>query len=154
MVTSSIPAALDYLVTTARALPEAAAPVAVFDGWPDRADIALVIGITPEDPETENDPVHAEVGAQMEWENYDIPCIIWAYKGGGQEAMKTARDAAFVLFNAVMTMIRTDRTLGGALHSGAAAVRNIRVQQTGTADEAGLGRRCEIRFNITGKNRF
>lgn len=155
MATSSIPAAIDYLVTQTRALPECAAPVVVFDGWPmGRAEVGVVIGITPEDPETGVEPVHAELGAQVEWEVYDVPCIVWAHAGGGEEAMKAARDAAFAILNAIMTKVRQDRALGGALHSGAAAVRRIRVEQTGTADAAGEGRSCEIRFDINCRNRF
>ena len=153
-VTSSIPAAIDYLVAQTRALPECAAPVGVFDGWPGRADTGVVIGITPEDDATENEPVHAQLGAQMEREVYDIPCIVWAYVGGGEEAMKQARDAAFVILDAIMTKIRADRTLGGALHSGWAQVTGWRVEQTGDAEEAGSGRTCQIRFGISAENRF
>jgi hypothetical protein len=154
-VTSSIPAAITYLVTTIRALPEAAAPVRVFDGWPGRADTAVVIGITPDADETGAEPVHAELGAQAEWEIYDIPCIVWSWAGGGEEAMTTARTAAFTVFDAIQTLIRTTagRTLGGALNSGVAAVRSWRIVQTGSADQASEGRRCEIRFTISCKNR-
>lgn len=155
-VTSSIPGAMDWLVANIGALPECAAPVGVFDGWPGRADVGVVIGITPEDDETGAEPMHAELGAQKEWEEYAIPCMVWAYKGGAQEAMKTARDAAFVVFDAIQTLIRTasGRTLGDNLHSGTAAVRSWRIAQTGDAEEAGTGRTCTIRFNILCKNRF
>lgn len=156
MVTSSIPGGIDWLVTNITALPECAAPVGVFDGWPGRADTGVVIGITPEDDETDVEPMHAELGAQKEWEEYVIPCVLWAYVGGGPEAMKTARDAAFVVFDAIQTLIRTTtgRTLGDNLHSGVAAVRSWRIKQTGDAEEAGTGRTCTIRFNILCKNRF
>lgn len=154
-VISSFPAAADWLVANIATLPACAAPVVVHDGWPEsRSGRAVVIGITPEDPETENEPQYAALGAQAEWEQVDIPCIVWAYEGGTD--MKTARDAAFVIFDAIHTLIRTTagRTLGGAVHSGSAAVRNIRVRQTGTATSAGAGRQCEIRFDISYKNRF
>lgn len=154
-VVSSFPAGCDWLVQNISALPECAAPVVVCDGWPDQlGDRSVVIGITPEDPETGNEPQHAELGAQAEWELVSIPCIVWAYVGGS--SMKAARDAAFVMFDAIHTLMRTNagRTLGGAVHSGSAAVRNIRVRQTGGADEAGVGRQCEIRFSIEYKSRF
>lgn len=159
MTTSSAPAAIDWLVAQAGALPAYAAPVVVCDGWPDkRGDRVLVVGITPDDDETDNTSAHAQLGAQMEWETYDIPCVLWAWVGGGTEsaAMKTARDAAFAMFDALATVLRTasGRTLGGALNSGAAQISSWRMRQTADAAEAGSGRNCEIRFVITCKNRF
>lgn len=153
-VVSSFPAAVDYLVGAVAALPAFASPVLVFDGWPTQgADRAIVIGITPEDPDSENSPQYAEVGAQTEWEVVDIPCVLWAEVGG--DNMKTARDRAFELFDAVQTLMRTvpGRTLGGAVKSNAAAIRNVRVEQTGTASAAGAGRRCDIRFTISYRSR-
>ena len=153
----SFPAAVDWLVTNITALPECAAPVVVADGWPpERADKAVVVGLTPEDPETGNETAYAELGAQMEWENVSIPCIAWAYVGGGEEAMKTARDAVYTIMDAIGALLRTTagRTLGGAVHSGAAAIRNVRTVQTGDVEPAGAGRSCEVRFNIAYNNRF
>ncbi len=155
MATSSIPAAIDYLVATVRAFPQAAAPVVVTDGWPDeKAPTGVVIGIDPEDDATENVNVYAQVGAQVEWEEYFIPCVIWAYKGGSD--MKAARDAAFVLYDALLTHLKTTagRTLGGALHSGTARATNVRIVQTGSNAEAGAGRRCDIYFAVHCRNRF
>ena len=152
MATSSIPAAIDWLVATASDLAALAAPAAVYDGWPSgRADTALVIGVTPDDAETGDIPVWAQVGAQTTWEQVAIPCVIWAYRGGS--TMKTARDAAFAVLNALDGMLRTDPTLGGAIHSGAALLTNVRVMQTGNAPEAGEGRTCEIHFEIVYKSR-
>lgn len=151
-VQSSIPAAIDYLVAEVAALPECAAPVVVADGWADaRGDTSVVIGITPEDPDTANEPIHAEVGAQTEWEIYEIPCILWCRVGGSD--MKVARDGAFTVFDAIGTLIRADRTLGGALHSGTAQLASWRVAQTPAAPQAGDGRVCEIRFVVRCKNR-
>ncbi len=156
MATSSIPAAIDYLVSAARALPEFAAPVTVHDGFPvGPGNPALAIGVVPnEDGDTPNEVVHAQLGALMEREFYDIPCEIAAWVGGGEEAAKAARDQAFVLFDAVTTKIRLDRTLGGALHSGAALATGVRMEQTAEPTQAGEGRTCSIRFVVRCENRF
>lgn len=158
MATSSIPAAIDYLVTTARSLAVVTAanpPVPVFDGWPEgRADRAMVVGITPEDPNTDNAVSHAQLGAQTQWEEFTVPCIIWARRVGG-DAMKQARLDAFALFDALDTHLRTPagRTLGGALRSGTALAGNVVVSQTATAEEAAEGRVCEIRFDVLCRSR-
>lgn len=156
MVTSSIPAAIDYLVSTIAALPECAAPVVVEDGWPTRsAPTGVGIGVIPGDGITDDVVTHAQLGAQMEWEQYEIPCMVWAHVGG--TSAKQARDAAFTIFNAIVTKIRTNpdgRTLGGALRSGAAIVHDVRVRQTEDADDAAYGRSCEIRFSVGCNNRF
>lgn len=156
MATSSIPAAIDYLFTTISALPACAAPVVVCDGWPDqRADTGVVVGVTPEDPATEDAVTHGQLGAQTQWEEYTIPCVIWARKVGGVRPMKAARDAAFVILNAIDSHLRTPigRALGGALNSGSAMATNVLIHQTGTAQEAGDGRVCEIHFDIVCKSR-
>lgn len=156
MPTSSIPAAIDYLVATIAALPQCALPVIVEDGWPERsAPVGVAIGVIPGDGVTDDEVTHAELGAQMEWEAYEIPCIIWAHVGSG--SAKAARDAAFVIFDAIVAAVRVNpggRTLGGALHSNFAYVHQVRLVQTASAVEAGGGRMCEIRFNVGAKNRF
>lgn len=155
MATSTIPAAIDYVVTTVKALPAAAAPVVVSDGWSDqRGDTGVVIGITPEDPDTRGVKSWAELGARAQWEEYSIPCVIWARRVGDQ-AMKQARDAAFVLFDAIDTALRTQAgtTLGGVLKSGTALVSDPVMTQTNTAEEAGDGRICEIHFEVTCRSR-
>ncbi|MFE7868845.1 hypothetical protein ACFUYE_00635 [Micromonospora humida] len=155
MVASSIPEAVDYLVAAARTLPGLAAD-AVSDGFPvGTANPAFAVGIIPfDDGDTSNEVVHAQLGAQMEREFYEVPCEIAAGGGGGEEAAKAARDAAFGIFNAFVTKIRQDRTLGGALHSGAALVTGIRMEQTATPEEAGQGRVCSIKFVVRCENRF
>lgn len=155
MATSSIPAAIDYLVATARALPGLAAE-AVSDGFPASAsDPAFAIGIIPyDDGDTPNEVVHAELGAGMQWENYDVPCEIAASAGGGEEAAKASRDRAFAIFDAFVTEIRREPTLGGALRSASALITNVRMEQTATPEEAGRGRICSIKFVVRCKNRF
>lgn len=153
MAQSAIPAAIDYLVAAITALPECALPVIVEDGWPTRSSPTGVgIGVIPGDGTTDTEVVHAQLGAQMEREVFEVPGIVWAHVGG--TSAKTARDAAFAIYNAIITKVRLDRTLGGALHSGAAIVHSVRAVQTDSAMEAGAGRMCEIRFSIGCGNRF
>lgn len=156
MATSSIPAAIDYLVAQARLLPECADPVTVHDGYPaGPGERYVAIGVVPhEDGDTEDDVVHGQLGAQMERETYVIPCEFVAWVGGAEEAAKTARDQAFAMFNAFVTRVRQDRTLGLALHSGAALVTGVRVEQTVMPQVAGLGRGCAIRCGVRCDNRF
>lgn len=156
MATSSIPAAIDYLVAQVTALPECQAPVTVSDGYPaGPGERYVVIGVAPhEDGDTEDDVVHGQLGAQMERETYVIPCVAVAWVGGAEEAAKAARDQAFAMFNAIVTMVRADRTLGNALHSGAALVTGVRMEQTVTPELAGQGRGCLIKFSVRCENRF
>ncbi len=155
MATSTIPAAIDYIVTTVTALPVCAAPVIVCDGWPDaRADTGVVIGVTPEDSSTQGGKEWAELGARAQWEEYAVPCIIWARRVGGS-AMKDARDAAFAIFDAIDTALRTPDgvTLGGVLKSSTALLSDPVLQQTGSADQAGEGRMAEIHFSVVCRSR-
>ena len=108
-VISSIPAAIDYLVATITALPECAAPVIVEDGWPTRSSPKGVgIGVIPGDGTTEDEVTEAQMGAQREYEEYDIPCIVWAHVG--EPVAKTARDQAFTIFDAIL---RSEERRGG-----------------------------------------
>lgn len=155
MATSVIPAAIDYLVTTVSGLSAAAAPVRVFDGWPDAgAETGVVIGVTPDDSDTEGDKSWGELGARAQWEEFSVPCIIWARRAGGT-AMKQARDAAFVLYDAIDTALRTPAgaTLGGALRSGTALVSDPVLRQTDDPEQAGEGRVAEIHFSVVCRSR-
>lgn len=156
MATSAIPAAIDYLYETVTGLPQCAAPVVVCDGWPDeRSDVGVVIGITPDDSDTNADKTHAELGARAQWEEFAIPCVIWARVVGGARPMKAARDAGFLIFDAIDTHLRTPAgaTLGGVLRSGTALVSNPVLRPTDSAEEAGEGRTCEIHFDVVCKSR-
>jgi hypothetical protein len=157
VATSSIPGAIDYLYATVAALPQCAAPVVVSDGWPDLdGDVGVVIGLTPDDATTDDEVTHGQLGAQTQWETYSIPCVIWARAVGGARPMKTARDQAFAILNAIDSHLRiptTGRTLGGVLQSGTAYAGNVTIRQTGDAAQAGEGRTCEIRFDVLCKSR-
>ena len=157
MATSTIPAAIDYLVAAVTALPEAAAPVVVSDGWPtQRSDVGVVIGVTPENADTRDSKTHAQMqlGARTQWEDYTIPCILWAVRAG-DGAQKAARDVAFGLFDAIDTVLRTPdgSTLGGVLKSGTALLSNAVMTPTSEAEKAGEGRICEIYFEVICRSR-
>lgn len=159
MATSSIPAAIDWLYETIFALPACASPCVVCDGWPDqRGDTGVVIGIVPDDPAALIAPAWAEIGARAQWERYAVPCIVWARRvgqPGGQRPAQAARAAAFEVFDAINSRLRTPSgvTLGGTLNSGTAIVTNVRVEQTADAAASGAGRTCEIRFDVECKHR-
>lgn len=155
MATSVIPGAVDYLVAAVSALPAAAEPVRVFDGWPDAgAESGVVIGLTPDDSDTEGGKSWAELGARAQWEEFSVPCIVWARRAGDQ-AMKQARDAAFALYDAIDTALRTPAgvTLGGVLKSGTALVSDPVLRQTDDAEQAGEGRVAEIHFSVVCRSR-
>jgi hypothetical protein len=150
---SSIPAGLDYLATQVRALPEAAAPVVVSDGWPaSRGDAMVALGITPEEDDSGVTVAYAEL-SDLETENVEIPCIV-AVRRNGTNAASLARTAAFGLYDAINGLIRSDRRLGGAVRPGLPArVAQYQVSQTADQREAGDGRWCEIRFTIAWRHR-
>ena len=146
--------ALDYLVTETRALSECEAPVVVSDGFPvTDADIVVAIGVTNEDGASELDADWAGLGAGREDETFDIPCLIDSYAGGTNQSIP--RRAAVVVLDAIAARIRQDRSLGGALNSpGLAAIRDVRLVQTSTAEEAADGRYARIYFNVRCTSRF
>lgn len=147
--------AIDYLVTSVRALPECADPVVVSDGYTARRGNTMVwLGVSNEDGTSEVGVDWAGLGAQREDESFDIPCLIEVYRGGADNAVKPARDAAIVILDAINAKVRTDRSLGGALAPGAAGVRDIRLRQTADPEEAGDGRYARIYFNVRCTSRF
>lgn len=150
---SSIPAAMDYLHTQVRALPETAAPVVVSDGWPaSRGDEFVALGITPEEDDSGVTVAYAEL-SDAEHEDVEVPCII-AARRSGTDAASAARAAAFGIYDAVRGLVAADRRLGGAVRPGLPA-RVLRYQMSQTAEprEAGDGRWCEIRFTVGWQHR-
>jgi hypothetical protein len=157
VATSSINLAIDYIVAGIRALSACAAPVTVHDGWPvgsGRTGVAIGVKPTDEQGNTPSDQTFAQLGANMEWEEFDIPVEIGAHVVGAEEAAKLARDAAFVIYNAVLNWVRGNRDLGGILHSYHAQIVNFDLDQTNSPTQAGDGRLCRITFFVRCKNRF
>jgi hypothetical protein len=152
-VTSSIPAVIDWLVAHIGALPECAAPVVVSDGWPlKRNATGVEIGVTPEDSQIENQAMPAQLGGQLDDEQYDIPITVRGWTGGTSQ--KTARDTAFTIANAIWGLLRTHPTVDDLLNSGAVQITDTGIRQTGDVASAGQGRRCEVRFTVHCRNRF
>lgn len=155
MAESCIPAVIDWMVAEFAALPQCAPPVGVFDGWPaePRPATGLAIGVTPEDPQAESLSVHAALGPNMEYESPVIPNTLWCYVN--DDDPKGARDGAFAVLNALITRVRQDRSCGGAIHSGAALLTGVLVDQTVVPTDEGNGRQCQIRFSVViDRNRF
>lgn len=151
---SSLPPALDYLVVAVRDLDAVIPPTVVEDGWPAaRSDQMIVLGITPEEDDSEVSGAYAELDRGSEYEDVEVPSII-AVRMAGSDAAKAARDRAFELFDAVRDLIRADRRLGGAVRPGLPA-RIVRwsVSQTADARQAGEGRVCEIRWVLGWQHR-
>jgi hypothetical protein len=148
--------AIDYLFTAVTALPVCADPVVVADGYSQsRADLMVWLGVNNEDGTSDIASDWAGLGANREDETFAVPCLIESFWGGGDEAIKPARDAAIPIFDAINALIRTDHTLGGALSSpSGAALRDMRLVQTNTPEEAGGGRYARIYFNVHCSSRF
>ena len=123
-VTSRIPAAIDYLVTTFKAsalLGAASPPVAVYDGplataAPDQAQ--LWVGV--DDPDTtaavtsaDSTQTWAGLGHLAKNEQLSIRCTAQAWSGG--DDVRTARQAVYAIMSAVETVVLADATLGGAV---------------------------------------
>ena len=139
ITTSSIGAAIDYLVTACTAAFGATA--LVFDGVPSSGtELTLAdriwIGFSPPNPELPvavGDQEFATLGAYTRNETSAIVCAV--EHGSGSTAMQPARDQAFALLRTVETLLRGvggnpgDTTLGGAvLFSGIGS--GIEVYQT------------------------
>jgi hypothetical protein len=148
---SSIPGALDYLVTMATTAVNGNATVS--DGWPiQRSDALVAIGITPEDDDAPVVGSYAEL-SRDEYEDVEVPCII-AVRKAGTAAASAARTAAFALLDAIRAALKTDRRLNGAVVPGLPArVARYEVSQTAEPKEAGEARWCEIRFTVAWQHR-
>lgn len=127
MLTSRVPAVIDYLVaafTAAATLGAAADPVTVYDGPAlSGATPQLVLWVGLDDPDAEGYTVAAEtdsawaaLGAQARNEQITVHCVALAWSG--DRIVKTARDQAFGIVGAVETLLRADVMLGGTLVSG------------------------------------
>lgn len=150
---SSIPDALDHLVQQIAALPEAAPPVVVSDGWPaERGDAVVAVGINPEEEDSSATVTYSQLDG-MDVESVEIPSII-AVRRTGSDAASRARTAAFALYDVVRELIRTDRRLGGAVKTGMPVrISRFRMSQTAEPREAGDGRWCEIRWTLAWEHR-
>jgi hypothetical protein len=149
---TSVGAAIDYLVTMAKGLDETANAV-VSDGFTAQDGSAFVlVGVDEDTPDSTGAVEWAGVGGKPLDEAYEIPVAI--HCATGDPVAKTARDAAIAIFDAFLTALLEDVSLGGALHSGSAMVADVRLRQTNTPADAGEGRVAAIYFNVRCTNRM
>jgi len=124
------------------------------DGWAGEiVDDMFFMGRTdPNQGEAEAGAMaYLELGAQRVTEEFDIPFFIDSWRGGSDQS--ESRNAALLLFDAFVAFLRTDLTLGGALHAGRyAQISSTTMVQTPDAESAKNGRRCLIFFRVTCKN--
>jgi hypothetical protein len=153
MSTSTINQVVDYLVAMASDLaltesPDGQAPL-IADGYPgtnEPLDIIAVGGMieptsTGQDSWENLGVARAAVGKIKE--EYSVACYCQSTRGGTDQ--KTARDAAFALYNAFIGGIRNDPTMGQLLIF--CTPTRVEVQQT-SASDASEGRTCLVSFSI------
>lgn len=147
MADSCLPAAIDWLVAEGgTAVRAAVSTVVISDGWPtETAEDEVVIGMTPRDDETEGEQEYIAIGQQVIDEQWDVPIEVTAFRGGSSQ--KVARDACFVMFNALLAKIRTDLTLGGACKFPVSITRPVCIS-TSDSGTAGTGRRSSVLFSV------
>jgi hypothetical protein len=147
---SSIPAALDYLVSLARDLPQRKA---VNDGWPaERGDTKVIIGI---DDDSGDAPVEGSYSQleRREVESVEVRCMVEVRRAGTGAASR-ARSDAFAIFDGFRQAIRDDRRLGGAVTPGLPArIERFTMAQTDEPRQAGEGRVCAVKFTVAWSHR-
>lgn len=150
MTQSSIPDAIDYLVSQAQAA-AVGTPTVVSDGWNTGALQMFAVGadrppVSDSGEQSTGAGGILTLGQAMVEERYGIPCWVYAASGGTQ---KECRDAVFTLWNAFIVLVRADLSLGGALQPGPAQISQFRLEGPKTADEAGSGRYALLMFTVT-----
>jgi hypothetical protein len=159
MVTSRVPALIDYLVATftaASALGAATPPVAVLDGpVTAAAEAPLVLWVGLDDPDTDQVAPSA-AAAQQEWaglgkqarnEISTIHCVAEAWTGA--DDIKSMRVAAFAIVAAVEDIVRTDPFSGLALFPDP-GVTGLELRQNNTQP----GWQARVSFQIAFKSRI
>lgn len=162
---TSIGPVFTYLLTgtnvvTGNTLPAALAAVdaqaQVFDAWVTDRSCASQFVLGRPDPSQGTEAAGGTdalivLGAGRVDEVYEIPCFIQTFVGGTDQS--EARNAAIVIWDALLHWLCADKTLGGALASGWAEIS--RVQWDGTPEEnAKDGRFCVVSFSIRCRNNY
>lgn len=159
VMSSRIPAAVDYLVTTITSTLGANAHV--FDGPPANGtelelNNRVWIGyspVSPDLPAVTGDQDFAALGARSRNENFAIVCAVEYWDGSG--AFTVLRAAAFALLRQIETLLRGtggnpgDCTLGGAVQF-AGLSGGIEVHQGSTTE----GPSVLLQFHITCRARL
>lgn len=139
MTTSRTPAVIDALVSTLTTALSGTATV--YDGqWvtpPDSTQSYVTVGWTPDLDGPSGQQDWAGLGNRARTERIDIPCYADAYSGDTDTAAR--RNAAFTLFAACETALRTDPTLGAVLNLYAQVSEYaVRQEQTEQGLEVGI----------------
>lgn len=150
MSTSSIPAAIDGLLTLLRAQVDAGTQVV--DGFP-RFTIAdtdlIAVGGKPS-PTADGSQTAAVLGGRRRDENYTLHVTCSSSRGGDDQ--KGVRDRVFALLAVVENTVRNNLTLGGAVNT-AQVEGGITLSQT-DAESAEFGVFAEVTFEIAVWNRI
>lgn len=145
---SSIPAVIDYLytnITTAAANAVNAVEVVVADGYPGTEELPDIIAIGGTIiPVSDGEQKPGTLGARSFNEDYELKLTLSSYRGGQDE--KTARDAAFALYDLVVGVLVADLTLGGACMW---AIPSKLVIQGTNVDTAASGVTVDLDFSIS-----
>lgn len=159
MVTSRVPALIDYLVATftaASTLGAAVPPVAVYDGpQTTLAPAQLVLWVGLDDPDTDQvapsaaafEQEWAGLGKQARNEVSTIHCVAEAWTGA--DDIKGTRAAAFAILAAVEDVVRTDPFSGLALFPDP-GVTGGELRQNNTE----RGSQARVSFQIAFKSRL
>lgn len=147
MANPTLPAAIDFLVSGPAATLRAVTPtVVISDGLPvEASDDEVIVGVSPRDTDTEGEMPFIAFGAMLQ-ESYDIPVAFSSWRGGSSQ--KTARDAVYALFNAWLTWLRANNTLGGALTFPVELRSLVYIPTTQRDPTRGEGRRATITFDV------
>jgi hypothetical protein len=153
LVTSRVPALIDYLVTAftaSTALGQATPAVSVFDGPPvtlDPAALALYVGV--DDVFSDSAPVSATSDqirqglAQHRQETAVINCAAVAWSGA--DDMRTVRSSAFAILAAAENLVRTNNDgFGGNAGAALPGISGITLQQSSAG-----GSTVQVAFAIT-----
>lgn len=155
--TSTIPAAIDYLMATftaAATLGAASPPVLVLDGpefEDEAAELVLWVGVDNPDDDVPfgatGTQTWAGLGALAKNETFAIHCVIRAANG---ETVASCRTAAFAVLAAVETIVRADANLGGTILVTLDGIQNVRLRQVARPN----GALAEVVFDIACKSRI
>lgn len=146
-MTSQLPAAIDWLVAQATAIKAEVPTLVVSDGWPtEDANDMIVVGLSPAQTDTPGESEWAALGRRSVDKYWEIPLEVSAFRGGDDQ--KLARDACFVLYDALLAKLAADYTLGGACHPRPAEISTPTYIPTTEATDAGTGRRAVVQFSI------
>lgn len=145
---SSIPAVIDWLLTTAATLPEFA-KAQICDGYPGTIEEPLIFVVGGAFDSTASGQQEARtMGRKTRHESYAVSCYLAAWTGD-PAGQRDVREQAFTMFDALGDVLARNTTLGGAVTSG--LVSTVELEQT-TEEDAANGRVATISFVVQIEN--